>query len=560
VLTAGHCSPSVGAGCSHLYVVFDWAILDEMNPPPSSGNVVIPGQNVAQCLEVLIDESPTSDGELPEVPESHDWALWRVEQLPVSRIPLPVDLNESIEIGEAVAILGHPVRILLKGEQGTVTGNSAHGTADLHPYFGSSGSPVISLPTGKAVGIATSGGMTFVEAPGCLGQGQTGKISDFGGPHGVSFQKSSTLSSLVPQVGLDVGPVIDEVDYYGRPGDLGSFSTTTFQLSAPLDTTSQLPIAWYLDQEEYSYEVTEVQQGPSSGTLLAGQQETIVIGPSLGAAQQYGLAQATVPFFDTTYGTRSPVVHRVHSGVDGFYVSPGDPFDGEGPGAPHGTKEPYSAYNRWLASQSMRADASDPWVLLNGQPGVPQFFTIPEGVAPWSLTIGVNGAGMQPGVYVGSVTWTSLDSGQPPFELQREVRMDHCRQITALAPTMVTVPPGVAIDVPLQVLAGLNATVDDVDVAVALTVQNPGGEMRGVDVTVVGANSETALLDEDVFSQSTIWDDDTNPGLEPLSVFEGDQAKGTWKLRLSHSAMEALDVTIDRFEIRLHTTPSMPCV
>ena len=68
------------------------------------------------------------------------------------------------------------------------------------------------------------------------------------------------------------------------------------------------------------------------------------------------------------------------------------------------------------------------------------------------------------------------------------------------------------------------------------------------------------LLDEDVFSQSTLWDDDTNPGLEPLSVFEGDQAKGTWKLRLSHSAMEALDVTIDRFEIRLHTTPSMPCV
>jgi hypothetical protein len=501
-----------------------------------------------------------SDGELPTVPENHDWALWKVEQLPPSRVPLPVDLDESIELGEAVAMLGHPARILLKGEVGTITGTGAHGSAGLHPVPGSSGSPVVSLSTGKAVGIATSGGMTFVEVPGCLDQGGTGWISDFGAAHGVSFQKSSTLSSLVPQVGLDVSPVIGEVDYYGEPGNLGSFGAATFQLSAPSDTTSEFPVAWYLQQEEYTYEVTEVQQGPSDGTLLPGQQETIVIGPSLAAAQQYGLAQATVPFFDTTYGTRMPVIHRVHSGVDGFFVSPEEPFDGEGPGAPHGTKGPYSAYNRWLASQSMRAEASHPWILLNGQPGVPQFFTIPEGIAPWGLTIGVNGAGMQPGVYVGTVTWTSLDSGQPPFELQREVRMDHCRQITGHAPVAVTVQPGLPEDIPLSVLAPLGAAIDDVDMAVALMVENQGGELRGVDVTVVGPSNDTALLDEDVFSQSTIWDDDTNPGLEPLSVFEDDQARGTWKLRLSHSASQALDVTIDRFEIRLHTTPSSPCV
>ena len=243
VLTAGHCSPPVG-NCSSRYVVFDWAILEEMNPPPSSGDVVIPRENVARCIEVLVDESPMSDGELPTVPENHDWALWKVEQLPPSRVPLPVDLDESIELGEAVAMLGHPARILLKGEVGTITGTGAHGSAGLHPVPGSSGSPVVSLSTGKAVGIATSGGMTFVEVPGCLDQGGTGWISDFGAAHGVSFQKSSTLSSLVPQVGLDVSPVIGEVDYYGEPGNLGSFGAATFQLSAPSDTTSEFPVAW----------------------------------------------------------------------------------------------------------------------------------------------------------------------------------------------------------------------------------------------------------------------------------------------------------------------------
>ncbi|MEZ5331107.1 MAG: hypothetical protein R2991_03425 [Thermoanaerobaculia bacterium] len=51
------------------------------------------------------------------------------------------------------------------------------------------------------------------------------------------------------------------------------------------------------------------------------------------------------------------------------------------------------------------ATATDPWITLNGQPGVPQFFTIPQGSLAVSVTIGVNGTGMQPDVFAaGSVT------------------------------------------------------------------------------------------------------------------------------------------------------------
>jgi len=316
VLTAGHCSPSEGASCSHLYVVFDWAILDPMNPPPPSGNVVILGQLVARCLQVLTNthHGPQTDT-LPEIPESNDWALWLVEALPTSRLPLAVDRSEATEVGERVAMLGHPARILLKAEEGNVTDSSGLGKADVHPVGGSSGSPVVSLETGKVIGLATSGFMDFDELVGCLGPTEMGFISDYAGPHNVTFQRMSTLSSIVPQVGLSVSPPVKEVDYYGKPGDPGSFGTATFELSVPNTTTSQLAVNWYRVQEGSLFEVTEILQGPGSGTLSPGQQETLVIGPSQGATTWPGLLEVTVPFYDTTYGTPSPVVHRVHSGV-----------------------------------------------------------------------------------------------------------------------------------------------------------------------------------------------------------------------------------------------------
>ena len=208
-----------------------------------------------------------------------------------------------------------------------------------------------------------------------------------------------------------------------------------------------------------------------------------------------------------------------------------------------------------------KASASDPWILLEGQAGVPQYFTIPQGQLGSRLKVGVNGAGMQPDVYAGTVTWTSLDSGQPPFDLEVEVRMDLCRQITGLTPTVVTVQPDTTVNLPLAVNAGIGTTVDDLDVGLTLVVTGGGqGELRGVDVTVVGPSAATSLLGTNASSESTVWDDDTNPPLEPLSSFEGLPASGTWQLRLSHEAAGPLEVTIDRFAIRLHADPSSSCV
>jgi hypothetical protein len=210
----------------------------------------------------------------------------------------------------------------------------------------------------------------------------------------------------------------------------------------------------------------------------------------------------------------------------------------------------------------MEATASHSWITLNGQSGVPQYFTMTPGPMSWPVTLGVNGTGMQPDVYVGAVTWTSLDSGQPPFEPQREVRMDLCRQVTALPPTVIDVAPSTTEDVPLLVTTVPGATVRDLDVGLGLMVKGGGGELRGVYATVVepGSSAQTALLGENLFSVNTIYDDDTNAGLEPLSTFYQHQASGAWLLRLSHDAMQTLEVTISRFEIRIHVDPSSPCV
>jgi hypothetical protein len=104
--------------------------------------------------------------------------------------------------------------------------------------------------------------------------------------------------------------------------------------------------------------------------------------------------------------------------------------------------------------------------------------------------------------------------------------------------------------------------VRDLDVGLGLMVKGGGGELRGVYATVVepGSSAQTALLGENLFSVNTIYDDDTNAGLEPLSTFYQHQASGAWLLRLSHDAMQTLEVTISRFEIRIHVDPSSPCV
>jgi hypothetical protein len=160
----------------------------------------------------------------------------------------------------------------------------------------------------------------------------------------------------------------------------------------------------------------------------------------------------------------------------------------------------------------MEATASHSWITLNGQSGVPQYFTMTPGPMSWPVTLGVNGTGMQPDVYVGAVTWTSLDSGQPPFEPQREVRMDLCRQVTALPPTVVYVAPSTTEDVPLLVSTVPGATVRDLDVGLGVMVKGGGGELRGVYATVVepGSSAQTALLGENLFSVNTIYDEDTN--------------------------------------------------
>ncbi|MEZ5331108.1 MAG: hypothetical protein R2991_03430 [Thermoanaerobaculia bacterium] len=140
--------------------------------------------------------------------------------------------------------------------------------------------------------------------------------------------------------------------------------------------------------------------------------------------------------------------------------------------------------------------------------------------------------------------------------------MDLCREIAVPAPSVVSVPPNTDYDVPLLVNSVPSATVRDLDVGLGLAVDVRGGEPRGSERHDRGAGvaGATALLGQNIFSTNTIYDDDTNPALDPLSTFDQHQAAGTWLLRLSHDSTQTVEVTINRFEIRLHVDPSSPCV
>jgi hypothetical protein len=370
--------------------------------------------------------------------------------------------------------------------------------------------------------------------------------------------------------GLQLEPAVEAVSHYGPPTTPADFET--WPVTARSTMVSR-DVSWTVSQDEPGTPLIEVVVGSAGGTLPAGGEENLELAPTADAVSSPGLHVATSSFYDWTYGTRAPVAHEIHVGVDGFQLTPAAPLAGEGPGAPHGTMDEQSALNRWIVGQSTTVSTDQPWIELDDTPGptslsawLPgKYMALPQPL----VGVELDGSGMTPGVYVGEVTWESNDSGIP-FSLSREVRMDLCRQIFPLSglPVPFTVSPGqpftATIQIPVPPSSPPDPHVTDVDVALEITggqQQGPGhgGTLHASLVKVLGP---TVLLSDKPTNLDVIYDDDTFPPLGSLSDFFGTYPWGTWKLRIEfeEGASGTFNGTLHRFEVRLHVDPSLACV
>jgi hypothetical protein len=322
--------------------------------------------------------------------------------------------------------------------------------------------------------------------------------------------------------------------------------------------------------------VLEVWEGPSSGTFQPGSGTAVRIGPAEGFTHVQGVYGASMPFFDTTYGTRTPVDHWVHVGVDGFTVTPPDPFDGpDGLGVSHSAGQTYRATNRWIVSQQLTVRAEeDPenpgvwpgWLELNGGTS-PLSVTLPaKGNGP-AIGLFVNGTGLAPGTYEGTIVFSSDDSGDPPFEPVREVYFDHCREVfvdTTLPNKEIELEDGQEHEQNLLISPTGGTIVEDVDMIVELGGSfGGGGPNRPFEVWLKSPDEDYVLLKGEDDAFQTVYDDTTSPPPAEgqfMDRFIGDASPGDWKLKIVNKSGHTWTFDLNRFEVRLHHLLAQPCV
>lgn len=579
ILTAGHCLGS----CPDMVAVIDYAVkspLDPLGDPiEEPGTVWIPQANIFLCDAVEATESPFQAGMDPdsafglvEGAVVNDFALVRLDRpVPTDRLPIPIERELESIVGDAALIVGHPRHIPAKAEVqpiGSHTGGSVK--APFSALGGSSGSGVVNLATGKLVGIARTGPMPADPSthPECNG------LYDLCfGCTNVTAQGMLPLTTVVPPIGLQVSPLV-EVDHYGPPTTALDFPGEPFFLSVPTGTGS-LPVDWSVAQEGIQ-QVLEVRQGPPGGTLQPGAATQVLVAPAeTSLLYDPGTFEATMPFFDATYGTRTPIRHRVHVGVDGFKVMPTDRLQGpEGLGVPHGTERTYRLANRWSLDQHVTVRAEDPnnpgqwppWLELNDDT-MPLSLTLPckgEGCGPSvGVQLDVNGANTLPGTYEGRIVFSSDDSGSPPFEVTTEVYFDHCREIfadTTLPYEVMDLPPEQSHPQHLLVTPTNGTLIDDVDMIVELGSEI-GGEGQEFEVYLASPTEGEVLLKGENHTFQSVYDDTTSPPpAQPMSFFVGRPSSGAWTLRIKNTGTNNWTFTLERFEVRIRHQATESCV
>lgn len=154
VATAGHCVRSA-KDCENLRLVFNWSL-----STPDQDNSLVYTSDVYSCA-ALIKNNVESNGA--------DFAVIRLDRIPINRVPLMVRRSGEVQSGERLTMMGHPAGIPLKIASGASVRSvfPAFFSANTDSYGGNSGSAVYNADTGEVEGILVRGEMDFVRQGNC---------------------------------------------------------------------------------------------------------------------------------------------------------------------------------------------------------------------------------------------------------------------------------------------------------------------------------------------------------------------------------------------------------
>ena len=154
LVTAGHCIEQ--ASVDDIALIADFKIAANGLEP-----LIIPPNNVFTISEILLHKTS---------PQNEDFALCRLNRPVVGRLPLPLDIRETPEVGEEVYMIGHPLGLPLKvadnAEIGKVEGMLF--TCNLDAFGKNSGSPIILKESHTVAGILIRGASDFTKSNNCF--------------------------------------------------------------------------------------------------------------------------------------------------------------------------------------------------------------------------------------------------------------------------------------------------------------------------------------------------------------------------------------------------------
>lgn len=151
-VTAGHCIRNQRA-CDETSMIFDFGLGEEGQDLSS-----VSESNVYHCKSIV---KQVLDG----TPTGVDFAVIKLDRVVSGRKPLAVRRGGSIQVGDPIAVIGHPSGLPTKISDGSKVRKNdmkaPYFIANLDTYGGNSGSAVFNMVTAEVEGILVRGETDF---------------------------------------------------------------------------------------------------------------------------------------------------------------------------------------------------------------------------------------------------------------------------------------------------------------------------------------------------------------------------------------------------------------
>lgn len=155
-VTAGHCVETQTM-CNGISMIFGYGI-DEEGKDMSS----VSASDVYHCKSIVKQELGSGN-------EARDYAVLKLDRPVTGRAPLKMRRAGSVEVGDPMAVIGHPSGLPTKISAGatvrTVKASAPFFVTNLDTYGGNSGSAVFNTISGEVEGILVRGETDFDTDP-----------------------------------------------------------------------------------------------------------------------------------------------------------------------------------------------------------------------------------------------------------------------------------------------------------------------------------------------------------------------------------------------------------